>query len=73
MEKFSIKNNDFIKVTAYFRNIPQIQISGNYRNLKDIKSHVFELLPYELTYKKIGFEIENLTQKKVTYFNAFDN
>lgn len=73
MNKFSIKSTDLIKCTAYFKNVPQLQILGNYRNIKDIKQHIFEQLPYELSYKKIGFEIENLTQKKVTYFNAFDN
>lgn len=73
MEKFSIKQTDLVKITAYYKNIPQLQQIGNYRNIKDIKAHIFEQLPYELTYKKIGFEIENLTQKKVTYFNAFDN
>lgn len=73
MEKFSIKENDFIDIKAYFKNTLVFHTFGNFRNLKDIKETVFSSLPYELTYKKIGFEIENKTNKKVTYFNAFDN
>lgn len=73
MEKFSIAKTDFLEVKVYFKNTLVFHTIGNFRNVKDIKQSVFSAVPYEYSYKKLGFEIENKTQKKTTYFNAFDN
>lgn len=73
MEKFSISQNDFVDVKVYFKQALIFHTNGNFRNLKDIKQLAFENVPYEYSYKKLGFEIENKTKNKVAYFNAFDN
>lgn len=73
MEKFSIAQTDFLDVKAYFKNTLVFHTLGNFRNVKDIKQTVFSSVPYELTYKKLGFEIENKTKNKIAYFNAYDN
>ena len=73
MEKFSIAQTDFLDVKVYFKNTLVFHTLGNFRNVKDIKETVFSSVPYELTYKKLGFEIENKTKNKIAYFNAYDN
>lgn len=73
MEKFSIAQTDFVDIKVYFKQALIFHNSGNFRNLKDIKETVFSSVPYEYSYKKLGFEIENLTKNKVAYFNAFNN
>lgn len=73
MEKFSIAQTDFLDVKVYFKNSLVFHTFGNFRNVKDIKETVFSSVPYELTYKKLGFEIENKTKNKIAYFNAYDN
>lgn len=73
MEKFSIAKTDFVDVKVYFKQALIFHTFGNFRNTKEIKETVFSAVPYELSYKKLGFEIENKTKNKVTYFNAYDN
>lgn len=73
MEKFSIAKTDFVDVKVYFKQALIFHTFGNFRNTKEIKEIAFESVPYEYSYKKLGFEIENKTKNKIAYFNAYDN